>query len=284
MNIEIKIINSFSIDGSGGNPAGVVLGADNLRSDEKQLIASKANLSEVAFLSHSRIADYKVEFFTPTKQIAHCGHATIAAFSYLKSAGLISGAASSKETVDGTRQIFFEGDQAYMQQSPAQFFSVKNKEEILRSLGAHEHSLHPDFPMMVGNAGNSFLLVGFLHESDLFEIKPNLKAIEQISNELNCIGYYVFAQTEKDNFDAQARMFAPAFGIDEESATGMAAGPLGSFLYRFGRNKKSTYSIGQGRYMTPPSPSRITVNIDPVSGNIIAGGNAYVKQTLQMEI
>ena len=284
MNIEVKVIQSFSIDGTGGNPAGVVLNAGHLTTQQKQSIASKAKLSEVAFLSESSVADYKVEFFTPVKQIPHCGHATIAAFSFLKTSGLISNNTSSKETIDGTRQILFEGDHAYMQQTPAKFSTVLIKDRILQSLGVEESFLDENLPIVIGNTGNSFLLVPFRRESDLNYIKPSLAKIQEISQELACIGYYVFSQTSVDGFDAQARMFAPAFGIDEESATGMAAGPLGSLLYNYGTNRKTTYIIGQGKYMTPPSPSRITVNIDPSSGNIMAGGNAYVGQTIQVEI
>lgn len=283
MDIEVKVINSFSINGSGGNPAGLVIDANRLSPQQKQLIAFKAGLSETAFFSNSSVADYKVEFFTPTKQIPHCGHATIAAFSYLKSSGLISKNVSSKETVDGTRQILFEGATAYMQQLPAEFSKVDIEDRILSSLGIDTGDLDRKLPIVVGNAGNRFLLVPINNESKLKNLKTNFPAIQRISVELDLIGYYVFSQTSGD-FDAQARMFAPAFGIEEESATGMAAGPLGAFLHAQGRNKKTKYIIGQGSYMSSPSPSRITVHIDPTSGNILAGGDAYVVKTVLVSV
>jgi PhzF family phenazine biosynthesis protein len=283
MNIEVKVINSFSINGIGGNPAGVLLDADRLTTEQKQLVAFKAGLSEVAFLSDSSVAEYKVEFFTPSKQIPHCGHATVAAFSYLKSIGKIRGDLSSKETIDGIRQILLERDCAYMQQSPAKFLSVPDENAVLESLGISNNLLDDALPIKVGNTGNSFLLVPIRDEINLVHIKPDLQKIQQISEELACVGYYVFARTA-DEFDAQARMFAPAYGISEESATGMAAGPLASMLASYGANRKTTYIIGQGKYMTPPSASRITVNIDPISGSIMAGGNAYVNRTIGIEI
>ncbi|MFZ6009121.1 MAG: PhzF family phenazine biosynthesis isomerase, partial [Bacteroidota bacterium] len=79
--VTIKIINAFSIQGTGGNPAGVVLNADNLSPAEKQRVAAATGLSETAFVSRSNQADFKLDFFTPVRQIAHCGHATIATFS-----------------------------------------------------------------------------------------------------------------------------------------------------------------------------------------------------------
>jgi len=83
LKIKAHIINAF-IDGNiGGNPAGVVLNAEDLSISQKLEIASKIGLSETAFVSSSKVADLKLDFFTPTKQIAHCGHATIATFVYL---------------------------------------------------------------------------------------------------------------------------------------------------------------------------------------------------------
>ena len=103
--VIIKIVYAFSISGVGGNPAGVVLNADNLSIEEKQRIAGYVGLSEIAFVSKSNQADFKLDFFTPTRQIAHCGHATIATFSYLKKKGFVIGDRSSKETIDGSREI-----------------------------------------------------------------------------------------------------------------------------------------------------------------------------------
>jgi PhzF family phenazine biosynthesis protein len=84
MDIQVQIVNAFTDNDLGGNPAGVVLDADELNAQQKISIAAKVGLSETAFVSSSNSAAYKLDFFTPTRQIAHCGHATIATFSYLR--------------------------------------------------------------------------------------------------------------------------------------------------------------------------------------------------------
>ena len=117
MKVQVQVINAFSINGKGGNPAGVVFDADNMSTQQKQAIATKAGFPETAFVSASKLADFKLEFFTPTKQIAHCGHATIATFSYLKSIGKIPADHSSKETIDGNRSILFKNGLAFMEQT-----------------------------------------------------------------------------------------------------------------------------------------------------------------------
>ena len=109
--------SAFTTDPSGGNPAGVVLQADALSTAQKQAIAAQVGLSETAFVSRSESAAFKLEFFTPTRQIAHCGHATIATFSLLRQRGVLGEGRFSKETVDGPRDILLDGDMAFMEQT-----------------------------------------------------------------------------------------------------------------------------------------------------------------------
>lgn len=97
--MELHVVYAFECDGQGGNPAGVVLDADALTPEQKQAIAARTRLSETAFVSASHLADFKLEFFTPTRQIAHCGHATIATFSYLRQVGRLTEGETSKETI-----------------------------------------------------------------------------------------------------------------------------------------------------------------------------------------
>jgi PhzF family phenazine biosynthesis protein len=283
MEVRVRIINSFSINNSGGNPAAVVLEADNLSNDQKQTIARKIGLSETAFVSSSDVADFKLDFFTPNKQIAHCGHATIATFSYLKSIGIISKDHSSKETIDGVRKILFENGEAYMEQSSPKYFKVSNAKAIIDSLGIDEKEAHPDFPATVVNTGNSFLLVGVKDERALKKLKPDMAAISKFSEEYNCVGFYIFAV----NDDAvQTRMFAPYYGIDEESATGMAAGPLACLLSTVFKTK-NVFHVRQGKYMTPPSESLLNVRLNRKDGsieNLMAGGNAYLDREFDLEL
>ena len=286
MKISLNIINSFSIDGAGGNPAGVVLDADSLTTAQKQQVAREAGLSETAFVSKSTIADFKLEFFTPTKQIPHCGHATIATFWYLKSLGKIHSTSSSKETIDGTRKIFFKDDEPFMEQLSPKFTSISNIAEILVSIGLAKSDLHKNLPPIIGYTGNSFILIGVDGEAKLKSIQPDFQKIARITEALNCVGYYVFAPTAS-GFNAQARMFAPGFGIDEESATGMAAGPLACLLFNSAIVHQDVLTIGQGKYMNTPSPSRIKVNLHLERNRIkslTAGGKAYLASTRSIEI
>ncbi len=79
----VYLLKSFGVDEMGGNPAGVVLDANNLSDEQKKAISKAINYSETAFVERSDKADYKVRFFTPTEEVDLCGHATIATYSLL---------------------------------------------------------------------------------------------------------------------------------------------------------------------------------------------------------
>ncbi|ULQ56010.1 PhzF family phenazine biosynthesis protein [Flavihumibacter rivuli] len=288
MKVEVKIIKAFSIGHSGGNPAGVVVDADNLSREQKQQVAARVGLSETAFVSASRQADVKLDFFTPTRQIAHCGHATIATFTYLKQAGRILNDLSSKETIDGNRSIFFKDGNAYMEQKAPEFLPLEIPMDlILQSLGITEADLIPGQLPMIVNTGNSFLIVPVKDSKVLAGLRPDYDVIASVSSKAGLIGYYVYTPTFDGSLQATTRMFAPYYGIEEESATGMAAGPLAGMLYRLGITEQEEILIEQGRYMQPASPSLIRVHLDLADGKIrrlFAGGHAYVAGVKLVEL
>ena len=285
MKITVPIVNAFVDGNKGGNPAGVLLNAQSYSHEEKLKIAAAVGLSETAFVSPSIEADFKLDFYTPTMQIAHCGHATIATFSYLNQQGLIAKSHTSKETIDGRREIIMDGEIAYMEQISPKYTTLNKKElnAVSESLG-----MVAIVEPCIVNTGNSFLLAGFSSKDEVKSLNPDLELISQFSEEHDLIGYYIFSRdTFKEGRDASTRMFAPRYGIAEESATGMAAGPLGCFLYDKLEIKKERFIIEQGYLMKQPSPSVITVNLktnDGVISSLMAGGKAMVSGHHEIEI
>lgn len=284
--INVQILNAFAENGKGGNPAGVVLNADELSDKDKLEISKKVGLSETAFVSKSKTEDFKLDFFTPNKQIAHCGHATVATFSYLKQIGALQNNSSSKETIEGKRKIEIIGDLAFMEQLAPKYVDVSQKESIiLKSIGLKKTDLIPNAPIQLVNTGNSFILVPVKSNEILKNIIPDFDLITKISDEFNLIGYYVFST--KTEYDATSRMFGPRYGILEESGTGMAAGPLGCYLFDILKIKKNSFHIQQGKYMKEPSPSLIIVNLQIDNGEIkdlMAGGKGILNRQLDIEI
>lgn len=288
--VEVAIVSAF-VDGEfGGNPAGIVLEAERFSAEDKQRIASAVGLSETAFVSPSEIADIKLEFFTPVRQIAHCGHATVATFAYLRQLGTVRAPRSSKETIDGTREIVLEDDKAFMEQAEPRYADLKpeDRSALPFLLGLAEEDVAPETPPQVVNTGVGFLVVPVRDAATVTRATPDQEAIEALSERLDLIGLYLFSrETRIDGRHAGARMFAPRFGIPEESATGMAAGPLACFLHDRMGVDKDRLVVEQGHLMKPPSPSVIVVRLFRKDGRIrklMAGGRARLTETRTVEI
>ncbi len=293
-NIPAQIVNGFVMDGIGGNPAGVVLDADALSETDMLRIAAKIGLSETAFVSSSDKEGFKLDFFTPNRRIAHCGHATIAAFSYLAELGRISEGETSKETIDGPRKILVKNGAAYMEQLAPEYRTPSQWEkdgvtidEVLKSLGISGNDLRTDISPILVNTGNNFIVVGVKDGETLSGLEPDFDLISAISEKLDLIGYYVFTtDSNATDKDAATRMFAPRYAIEEESATGMAAGPLACVLHDHLHIEKDTLLIEQGQFMAPASPSLITVELSVENGviqNLMAGGHGRVSRSLSID-
>jgi len=282
----VQIVNAFVDGDAGGNPAGLVLDAAAYDRATRQAIARAVGLSETAFVSPSSVADVRLEFFTPTRQVAHCGHATLAVFGYLAQRGLIAGPHSSKETIDGVRGIILKGERAFMEQSAPRYTPLDSKAggadraAVLASLGLEASDLLPGGEPMVVSTGASGLMVPLRDAATVQSVEPDVAAVARLSAALGLVEYYVFSpETCVPGRDAAARMFAPLYGIPEEAATGMAAGALACYLHDHLGVRKDTLLIEQGYLMPSPSPSVLIGELDREGeriGGVRVGGRAIV--------
>ncbi len=89
--ILVYLVNSFTQNNSGGNPAGVVLNPPKLSTSQNCYCAA-GRFSETAFVYNGEETDFIVDFYTAEGEVDFCGHATLAVFSTL---------ASLKQLTDG---------------------------------------------------------------------------------------------------------------------------------------------------------------------------------------
>ena len=285
---ELYLVKAFTEQPNGGNTAGVVLFADRLSRERRQKIAAMLGLSETAFVSASEVGDVRVEFYTPLKQIPHCGHATVAAFSLLWQKGLLLNGSAVKESIEGPRQISFEEGKVYQAQLPPQYTPIEkagiNPILIATALGLPEGFVFPSVPV-IASTGIPFLLVPIPDERTLHRLQPDQDLIRAVSDKAGLVGFYTFT-TASELADASARMFAPSYGIPEESATGMAAGPLACHLHDHLQQNKASFLIHQGYLMRHPSPSQIEVVLQlDDEGHIMglrAGGRGLVIRKMEL--
>jgi PhzF family phenazine biosynthesis protein len=178
---------------------------------------------------------------------------------------------------------------AFMEQLSPSYEDIGDRtDEILKSLGITGNDLFSNIGPMIVNTGNAFMLVHMKSSEAVANVSPDFEAITKISDEFDLIGYYIFSEMTKiPGRDAGARMFAPRYGIKEESATGMAAGPLACFLHDKIKIDKDVFLIEQGHLMIPASPSVIKAKLDLHNHEItkvMAGGEAKVMRSMKIRI
>jgi PhzF family phenazine biosynthesis protein len=289
--ILIELVDAFVDHGAGGNIAGVVFeGAADLSPEQRQDVARQVAMSEIAFALPSASADFKLEFYTPTRLIPHCGHATVGIFARLAEACRFKSADVINETVDGPRRIRIEGGRAFLEQVPARFEGLGEAMtgEIVASLGIDRAQLRPDGGPFMADNGNKLILIGVASGEVLSSLRPDMDSIRGITNRFDAVCYYVFAlDTVVPGRDATGHIFGPAYGIPEESATGMAAGPLACWLDVGTARQRRSFTIEQGQFMDPPSPSVILARPQR-SGDWLAamwiGGSAKARGVRQVAV
>ena len=91
--MKYYIIDAFTDQPFGGNPAGVVLlDSDTFPKEELMLrIAAELRYSETAFVKRHSAQEFTIRYFTPKAEGELCGHATIASFFLLHRKGWASG-------------------------------------------------------------------------------------------------------------------------------------------------------------------------------------------------
>lgn len=252
MNIDVSLLNAFTAENTGGNPAGVVLNAGSLTKDQKQMIATQVGFSETAFVTDDHLADFNVSFFTPTDEVDFCGHATIAVFSELYRKGLISCAQYTQQTKAGMLAVDIqENGHVIMEQALPKTLAQFSHDEIAPLLGVPIAALEAtQLPITAMSTGLPDLIVP-VSAGYLDNIRPNFEAITLFCQAHKLVGLHVFElSSEGVEVTASCRNFAPLYGIPEESATGSSCGALACYLAQVtDLEGQAEYLFEQGRLM-----------------------------------
>jgi PhzF family phenazine biosynthesis protein len=213
-------VNAFTMKGKNGNPAGVVLQADDLSAQQMQSIATQAGFSETAFVRAAKDATRELRFFTPTNEVDLCGHATIASWALLHQKGEVSAGAYTQHTKAGLLGVtILESGLVFMQQNPAVFYDEVPASALCPLIGIDEDSFHENLKPQIVSTGIRDLFVPVREKSVLSRLNPNLEMIVEFSRQHDISGLHCFALLEGGESVASTRNFAPIDGIDEEAAT-----------------------------------------------------------------
>ncbi len=269
VNIEVNLVSSFTVNGRGGNPAGVVLNADQLSDSQKLKIAQTVGYSETAFVSRDDEADYEVSFFTTTGEVDFCGHATLATFSAMYQKGILTAGSYIQRTKAGMLPVIIESSgKVVMEQKLPQKKDCFSYQEISNVIGLESNILESTkLPIEVISTGLPDVIIP-VPNGYLDVIEPDDELIADFCKKHKVVGFHVFELCELESkLTASCRNFAPLFDISEESATGSSSGALACYLTEhlaLGRE----YVFEQGRAMG--CTSIITASVESENSKIIS--------------
>jgi len=224
----IYVVDAFASTAFKGNPAGVCLLDSPVDSAWMQSVAAEMKHAETAFIWP--IDDgFGLRWFTPTVEVALCGHATLASAHVLWSTGrLPTDAKAVFQTVHSGTLFCHQVDGLIEMDFPA-----KPVVESEAPAGLEE-ALGVPFEW-VGQNGMDYL-VQLASESQVYHSVPDHEALAK----LPVRGVIITATSE--TYDFVSRFYAPGSGVPEDSVTGSAHCALGPFWSdRLGKVKFHAY-------------------------------------------
>lgn len=223
MSFPLYIVDAFTEQPFGGNPAAVCLLNGPQPDDWLKSVAAEMNLSETAF-TWPEGETRRLRWLTPKVEVDLCGHATLATAHVLQETGRARGTIHF-ETRSG-RLMAEERNQRIELDFPA--LPPRMTESDPELIAALEL-----VPIETGTNGmDAFVLLA--RESDVRNCKPDFRRLSKI----NVRGVIVTAIADEGRpYDFVSRFFAPASGVDEDPVTGSAHCCLAPFWEkRLGRS------------------------------------------------
>lgn len=252
--MKVYQYDAFSTEPNKGNPAGVVLDANNLTEIQMQEIATAVGFNETAFICDSNSADVQIRYFTPGHEMNLCGHGTVAsliALYELKSRVDIKTIETKAGVIDARIQAKNSKITVTMKQLPAKFIHFEgNIREIASVLGLNEQEIDISLPVVYGSTGIWTLLVPIKKLKSFKKMLPNTKAFPKILTQFSHASIHPFC-CEVVNPKAQmhGRHFSsPYSGTIEDPVTGTASGVMGAYHLNYishGRSKSLIIEQGQ---------------------------------------
>lgn len=265
---------AFTSNPDGGNPAGVVIGADALDEALMQRIAAEVGYAETAFVM-GRGRRRGIRYFSPVAEVPFCGHATVAtavALAETEGDGVFAFATPVGEIAittrikAGLRTASFTSVEPYVEPLADQALDA-----VLALIGAQRADLDAVHPPMLAFAGNRHPLV-VLADSGLFDTFAFDAAAARTLMDAEGWPATIIVLRNLGDGRWDARNIFPVGTLIEDPATGAAAAATGGYLRATAAVRPpARVVITQGRHVG--RPGLLTVDV-PETGGITVSGTA----------
>jgi trans-2,3-dihydro-3-hydroxyanthranilate isomerase len=231
-----------------GNQLAVFTDARDLDALTMQALAREMNFAETVFVlpPSNAEADVRIRIFTPALELPFAGHPTLGTAFVL--GGPLSKIVIRLETGAGVIPVELEREGprivfGRMDQPIPKFEPVADPNPIFAALGVSGSGL----PVERYDLGPGHVYVELGSPEEVATVEPDIAALARATPDgVNCFA--------RDGERWKTRMFAPNHGVNEDAATGSAAGPLAVHLARHGRIAfGEQIEIKQGAEINRPS-------------------------------
>ena len=253
-----------------GNQVGVFTDAREIPEERLQLLARELNFSETTFVyPPAGDGHVRMRIFTPATEVPFAGHPTLGT-AFVLGAPLQLGEIRL-ETGRGVVPVRLEREGARivfgrMEQPLPAIETFPAADELLDALGVES-----ELPVELYDNGVRHVFVASASAAEVAGLRPDFRRLAA----LGPVGVNCFAPEGRG---WKTRMFGPALGVDEDPATGSAAGPLALHLIRHGRlGWGEEIEIAQGAEIRRPSTLYARVDGGPERAERVeVGGSAVV--------
>jgi PhzF family phenazine biosynthesis protein len=234
MNLRFVQVDAFADRPFTGNPAAVMPLSAWLPDETMQAIAAENNLSETAFTvpSTSGEADYELRWFTPTTEVALCGHATLASgFVLIERDEIVF-----RTRKAGLLKVGRDGD-ALTLDLPVTLVRRAENDALLDALGTPNAEVHDAYH---GTEATTIVLVE--DEAAVRACTPDMAKLRGI----DLMAIVTAPAGPATGYDVVSRVFVPAWGVDEDPVTGSAHAALAPFwAERLGRDSFTAFQASR---------------------------------------
>jgi len=229
-------VDAFADRPFAGNPAAVVPLEKWLPDETLQAIAEENNLAETAFTipAEGGAADYELRWFTPTTEVALCGHATLASGHVLIGERDEVRFSTRKAGVLAVRR---DAGGALELDLPQTLVRPGEHPELIEALGTAQAEFHLSYE---GAEATAIVLVA--DEAAVRACAPDMRALRRI----DLMAIVTAPADAGRGYDVVSRVFVPAWGVDEDPVTGSAHAALAPFwAERLGRDRFTAFQASR---------------------------------------
>jgi PhzF family phenazine biosynthesis protein len=291
--LDYYVLDVFTDQRYKGNQLSVVYIENELTIGQYHDIAREFGYSETSFVTYSTPQSvFKVRSFTPAKfEVAGAGHNLLGAvcLAVIKKWDIFKNQGEEPWVfIKDTKiplDITEENGLPYvaMKQKQAEVIGTVPIDVISEAVGLSTDDLTlNDWAINIVQTEVPHLMVPVRGIEALKNAISNKPLLKGLSEKFGFEGCYLFTtNTLNEKYLAETRFFNPGIGIDEDPATGTAAGPLAGYLEKLGFIKKNkNFLILQGKYVDHPSTIRVKVVENGIwvsgSSTIVMEGQIYL--------